>query len=238
MPRPRQIVAMGGGGFSMEPENPLLDRYVLSLTGSARPRVCFVATAAGDSDSYIARFHTAFSDHDCDHTDLQLFRPSSWPDELEAHVARQDLLYFSGGNTFNAITLWREWKLTPILRAAYERGAVMTGLSAGAICWFEQGSTDSIGRELGVLDCLGWLAGSMTPHYDGEAERRPSLHGFLRHARIKDGFAADDGAALHFVNENLERTVTSRPKAKAYRVEMHSGEVRETPLETHYLGTA
>ena len=221
----------------MEPENPLLDRYVLSLTGLERPRVCFVATAAGDSDSYIARFHAAFADHNCEHTDLQLFRPSTWPDELGAHVARQDVLYFSGGNTFNAITLWREWKLTPIFRAAYERGAIMTGVSAGAICWFEQGSTDSLGPELGVLDCLGWLPGSMTPHYDGELDRRPSLHAFLRDGRIKDGYAADDGAALHFVNEHVERAVSSRQNALAYRVAL-AGDVLETPLETHFLGSA
>lgn len=236
-PKPRQIVAMGGGGFSMEPENPLLDRYVLSLTGLERPRVCFVPTAAGDDRGYIEHFHTAFSNQACDHTDLQLFKPSTWPDELEMHVARQDVLYFSGGNTFNAITLWNEWKLTPMLRAAYERGTVMAGLSAGAICWFEQGSTDSVGRELGVLDCLGWLPGSMTPHYDGEADRRPSLHAFLREARIRDGFAADDGAALHFVDERLSRVVSSRPNARAYRVEMRGDDVAETPLETQFLGT-
>lgn len=228
---------MGGGGFSMEPENPLLDRYVLSLTGLSRPRVCFVSTAAGDHPGYIERFHVAFEGHDCEHTDLQLFKPFSWPDELEAHVLRQDVLYFSGGSTYNAITLWHQWKLTPLLRTAYERGAILTGLSAGAICWFEQGSTDSVGRELGVLDCLGWLPGSMTPHYDGELDRRPTLHGFLRDGRIRDGLAADDGAALHFVDERLERAVSSRPNARAYRVELHDGDVLETPITTHFLGS-
>ena len=232
----RQIVAMGGGGFSMEPENPLLDQYVLNATNLERPKVCFVPTASGDSASYIERFYDAFKKLECEPSHLSLFNPHTWTQDLEPFIARQNVLYFGGGNTRNALALWREWKLDRLLRAAYELGAVMAGLSAGAICWFEQGSTDSIGRELGVLECLGWLKGSMTPHYDGEAQRRPWLHKTILKQRIQNGFAADDGAALHFVNENLERVVSSRFEARAYRVELRVGEVLETPISTRFLG--
>jgi dipeptidase E len=237
----RQIIAMGGGGFSMEPENPLLDQYILNAAvlqnpKLEKPKVCFVPTASGDSPGYIARFYEAFNKLECEPAVLSLFNPHTWTDDLEPFLAQQDVLYFGGGNTRNALVLWREWNLGALLRTAYERGTVLAGLSAGAICWFEQGSTDSIGRELGVLECLGWLKGSMTPHYDGEAERRPKLHQFVLEQQIQNGFAADDGAALHFLNENLEHVVSSRPYAHAYRVELRAEIVTETALETRFLG--
>ena len=234
----RQIIAMGGGGFSMEPENPLLDQYILNASNLERPKVCFVPTASGDSAGYIERFYTAFKTLECEPSHLSLFNPHTWTQDLEPFIAQQDVLYFCGGNTRNALALWHEWKLEPLLRAAYERGAVLAGLSAGAICWFEQGSTDSIGRELGVLECLGWLKGSMTPHYDGEAQRRPWLHKSILEKRIQAGFAADDGAALHFVNENLEQVISSRVEARGYRIELQAGEVLETPISTRFLGNS
>jgi dipeptidase E len=232
----RQIIAMGGGGFSMEPENPLLDQYILNASQLEKPKVCFVPTASGDSAGYVERFYAAFKNLECEPSHLSLFNPHTWTDDLEPFLAQQNVLYFGGGNTKNALVLWREWNLEPLLRTALERGAVLAGLSAGAICWFEQGSTDSVGRELGVLPCLGWLKGSMTPHYDGEAERRPKLHQFVLEGQIQNGFAADDGAALHFVNEKLEHVVSSRPTARAYKVELQADAVLETPLETRYLG--
>jgi dipeptidase E len=232
----RQIIAMGGGGFSMEPENPLLDQYILNASKLEKPRVCFVPTASGDSAGYVERFYEAFRKLECEPVHLSLFNPHTWTDDLAPFVANQDVFYFGGGNTKNALALWREWDLVPLLQKAYNRGTVLAGLSAGAICWFEQGSTDSIGRELGVLECLGWLKGAMTPHYDGEAQRRPKLHQFVLEQQIQAGFAADDGAALHFVNENLEGVVSSRKAARAYKVELQAGVVSETPLETRYLG--
>ncbi len=232
----RQIIALGGGGFSMEPENPFLDQYILNASSLERPKVCFVPTASGDSAGYVERFYSAFNKLECEPSHLTLFNPHTWTEALELFLEKQHVLYFGGGNTKNALALWREWNLEPLLRNAYERGAVLAGLSAGAICWFEQGSTDSIGRELGVLECLGWLKGSMTPHYDGEANRRPKLHQFLLERKIQNGFAADDGAALHFVDEKLEHVVGSRPNARAYSVKLEAGNVVETPLETRYLG--
>ncbi len=181
----RQIIALGGGGFSMEPENPLLDRYILNASKLEKPRVCFVPTASGDSAGYVERFYASFNKLECEPSHLTLFNPHTWTEDLEPFLAQQDVLYFGGGNTKNALALWREWNLELLLRAAYERGAILAGLSAGAICWFEQGSTDSIGRELGVLPCLGWLKGSMTPHYDGEAERPPSYINSCSRGRFK-----------------------------------------------------
>src|SRR5579872_6107841 len=137
-----QIVAMGGGGFSMEPDNPLLDRYVLNLAAASRPRICFVPTASGDADGYIVNFYAAMARLECRPCHLSLFRPPTA--DLQSFVLDQDIIYVGGGNTKSLLALWREWRLDVIFREAWGRGIVLAGISAGSICWFEQGGTDSI----------------------------------------------------------------------------------------------
>ncbi len=236
----RHIIALGGGGFSQEPNNLLLDKYILEVASSARevatPRVCFVSTAAGDNPDYIERFYAAFKTLNCQTSHLALFHTEDWADELEDMILGADVLYFSGGSTKNALALWSAWELEPIFKRAYEAGTVFTGLSAGAICWFEQFTTDSMGRSLSVMDGLGWLPGSFTPHYDAERFRKVSLEKFLRAEKIKPGFAADDGAALHFVNSEYIGAVSSRAEAKAYHVTLGRNRLVESPLETRFLG--
>lgn len=218
----------------MEPENPLLDRYVLGLTGRENPSICFVGTASGDAESYITRFYEAFRQLPCTPTHLSLFNPPTA--DLRSFVLSQHAIYVGGGNTKNLIALWREWGLDAIMREAWQRGIVLSGLSAGSICWFEQGTTDSIPGPLTVLPCLGFLHGSNCPHYDGEPERRPSYHRFIAQGAIADGLAADDGVALHFVGQSLARVVSSRPQARAYRVEKAGAEAVETAIVPDYLG--
>jgi dipeptidase E len=231
MPK-RQIIAMGGGGFSMEPENSALDRYVLAQARRANPSVCFIATAGGDSDSYIARFYTAFTKLRCRPTHLKLFART--PD-LRALIAAQDVIYVGGGNTKSMLAVWREWQLPQLLRRAWSNGTVLAGISAGAICWFEAGLTDSWADRLAVLPCLGFLPGANCPHYDGETERRPALHRLLSRGAVQPTLALDDGAAAHFVGRRLARVVTSRPAAGAYRVARRQGRVVETPLPVRRL---
>ncbi|RUR78715.1 Type 1 glutamine amidotransferase-like domain-containing protein [Chlorogloeopsis fritschii PCC 9212] len=173
----QQIIAMGGGGFSMEPENPLLDMYILRQSQKERPKVCFIPTASGDSDRYIVRFYSAFVKLSCAPSHLSLFQPPTA--DLRSFVLEQDIIYVGGGNTKNLITLWKEWGLDNILREARESGVILSGLSAGSICWFEEGVTDSIPGQLTKLKCLGFLKGSNCPHYDGEPERKPSYHRLL-----------------------------------------------------------
>lgn len=229
-----QIVAMGGGGFSMEPENPLLDDYILGLARREKPKICLIPTASGDSDKYIVRFYSAFTQRPCTPCHLSLFNPPT--SNLKSFVFEQDIIYVGGGNTKNLIALWKEWGLAQALREAWESGMILAGLSAGSICWFEEGVTDSIPGSLTALKCLGFLKGSNCPHYDGEKERRPSYHRLLSVELIGDGYATDDGVGLHFVGEKLEKIVSSRPHAKAYRLERRGGTVSEFALETTYLG--
>ena len=228
------IVALGGGGFSMEPENPLLDDFILSLTGKPKPKVCFVPTAAGDSEVYTERFFQAFPTERADASHLSLFKRTIT--DLREFVLTQDVIYVGGGSTANLLAVWRAHGLDVILREAWEAGVILCGVSAGALCWFDSGSTDSFGSGLSPLrDCLGFLPGSFCPHYDGEALRRSTYQQFIQDG-LPDGFAADDGAALHFVGTELVEAISSQPNAGAYRVERQGDSVTESPLATRFLG--
>jgi dipeptidase E len=230
---------MGGGGFSTEPEVPLLDDHVLELArrarGRERPRVSFLPTASGDAEGYIARFYAAFARR-ADASHLALFTRTVT--DIEAYLLEQDVVYVGGGNTENMLAIWRLHGVDEALRRAWESGVVMAGLSAGAICWFETGLTDSYGRRLAPLRAgLGFLPGSACPHYDGESERRPAHHLLIRDGRLPGGYAADDGAALVFEDSTLREVVSSRPAALGYRVELvANGTVLERALPTRYLG--
>ncbi|WP_195575882.1 peptidase E [Paenibacillus sp. 1001270B_150601_E10] len=230
----RQIIAMGGGGFSMEPDNLLLDQYVLTQVDSASPKVCFIPTASGDADSYIDRFYTSFRSLPCEPSHLSLFEPAF--QDLEPFVLSQDILYVGGGNTRNMLVLWREWGLDRILRKAYEQGIVLTGLSAGSICWFQEGLTDPLHAPLYKLNALGFIPGSHCPHYDGEEMRRPSYQRLIGEGNMQAGYGVDDGAALHFINEALHLTVSSREQASAYYVERTTAGVEESKIAVRYLG--
>lgn len=232
----KQIIAMGGGGFSMEPENPLLDTYILQQSGKDRPKVCFVPTASGDAEGYIERFYTAFKQHDCEASHLSLLHPTIA--NPEPFLLAQDVIYVGGGNTKNLLALWRAWGLDTAMRKAWEQGVVLAGVSAGSICWFEQGITDSIPGALTALPCLGFLPGSNAPHYDGEVDRRPSYHRLMGAGLMIDGLAADDGAALHYVGPELRAVISSRPAARAYSVRRTPAGVVEEALSTRFLGGA
>jgi peptidase E len=224
---------MGGASFDSKFGAFPLWRYTLDLTGKERPNVCLVPTASGESRDLIIQFYAASVPLNYTPTHLSLFSPPTA--DLRSFVFEQDVIVVSGGNTKSMLALWREWELDRIFREAWQRGIVLAGWSAGSICWFEQGTTDSIPGPLTPLACLGFLPGSNSPHYDSEPERRPTYHRLLGEGRILPGYAADDGVGLHFIGDRLERAVSARPGAKAYRLEMDGGQVRETPLETIYL---
>lgn len=227
----RHIVAAGGWSFGVAPDHPTLNQYVLDLAGTSRPRVCFVPTASGDSQDYIIGFYNSFARLACVPSHLTLFNPGPPIADLRSFVLAQDVIVVGGGNTKNLLALWREWGLDVIFREAWERGIVLSGVSAGSICWFEHAITDSIPGPLTPLTCLGFLSGSNCPHYDSEAERRPTFQRLILEGRISSGYAAEDGVALHFVGERLERAVSARPEARAFWVEKADDTIAETPLD-------
>ena len=226
-----QIVALGGGGFSME-ATPVLDDYILGLSENRKPRICFVPTASGDSEGYIAKFYERFKETQCEPTHLSLFKRDGR--NLSDFARSQDVIYVGGGNTANMLAIWRLHGWDKALQDALASGTILAGLSAGSICWFQAGVTDSFGDQLAPLDCLGFLPGSNCPHYDSEPARRPTYHRLVGEGMVP-GIAADDGVALHYVDNRLQRVVSSRSEAKAYRVELNEDTVVETPLAAELL---
>ncbi|MEZ5990054.1 MAG: peptidase E [Planctomycetota bacterium] len=231
---------MGGGGFSMEPDNLLLDDFILSLSPRQPARICFVPTASADSAAYLVRFYRAFSGRAIA-TDLTVFDPPSVPrrpahtSELRSFVAEQDIVYVGGGNTANLLAMWRAHGIDRVLREAWEAGKVLAGISAGMICWFEDGLTDSFGALQPLGDGLGFLSGSACPHYDGEVGRPEAYRRAIAEG-MAAGYAADDGAALHFRGTELVEVVASRATAAARRLELVDGRVLEVPLPARFLG--
>lgn len=160
-----QIITLGGGGFSMEPDNLALDQYILDQTDAKTPKVCFLGQASGESQDYALRFYRAFTSLLAHPSHLSLFQPHTA--DIEDFIMSQDVIYVGGGNTKSMLALWREWNLDTILQKALQHGTILAGISAGCICWYESGTTDSIPGKLSVLPCLGYLKGSCSPHYDG-----------------------------------------------------------------------
>ena len=232
----RRIVAMGGGGFSMEPGNPLLDDFVLSLARRTPPRVCFVATASGDAPTYVADFYRAFAVRDCRPSDVPLFARRIA--DLRTHVLGQDVVYVGGGNTANLLAVWRTHGLDRVLTEAWHAGVVLCGISAGMNCWFQESVSDSFDLDAlaALREGLGLLAGSACPHYDGEEQRRPAYRRLVAEGELRDGWAADDGAALVFSGEQLDEVVASRAGAAAYRVGRTAEGVTERRVEARLLG--
>jgi len=220
----------------MESGNPLLDDYVLGLTGAARPRVCFLPSASGDADHYVVRFYRAFPADRCEASHISLFRREQGPEDLSAHLLRQDLIYVGGGSVVSMLGVWRAHGIDAILREAWERGVILCGLSAGSLCWFADAVTGFHGTPRQV-EGLGLLPFSNCVHYEAGSPRRFAYYQMIR-AGLRPGYAAEDGAALHFAGTELSRVVASRPMARGYRLDTIGGRVVEMRLATTYLGDA
>jgi peptidase E len=232
----RQIVAFGGGGFSMEAGNPLLDDYVIGLAAKRRPRVCFLPTASGDADHYITRFYRAFCASRCEPSLVSLFRRDSPIEDAREHLRSRDVIYVGGGSVVSMLGAWRAHGLDATLREAWESGVILCGPSAGSLCWFAEGVTTFHGSAV-AIEGLAFLPWSNCVHFEvgpgrGSAYRRLLAEGMCQ------GYAAEDGAALHFVGERLNRVVTSRPAARAYRMRSQGGRVVRRALASTYLGDA
>jgi dipeptidase E len=235
----RTLVALGGGGFTMEPDNPALDDFVLSLARArpgATPRILFLPTASGDPTGQINAFRARFGGRsDCTAAHLSLFNLHGSTRTLEEVVREQDAIYAGGGSMRNLLAIWRAHGLDRLLVETWERGTVLAGISAGAMCWFEGGVTKSSGPPEPIAG-LGVLPGSLSVHADGEPERLPVWLEAVRAGALPGGFAADDGCALLFRGRRLERAVSSRPGAAALRVDAVEGELVRRRIEPELLG--
>ena len=189
-------------------------------------------TASAEPDNYLVSFYTAFLKLGCKPSYLSFFKRT--PD-LKRYLLDQEVIYVGGGNTKSMLAVWRDWGVAELLRDAWESGIVLAGVSAGAICWFEQGLTDSWADQLRPLDCLGFLSGSCCPHYDGEAERRPSLHRLLAGGEMVSGIAIEDWTGVHFKGTEIHRVISAKTGSRAYSVRAVNGSVQEAALPVDCL---
>ena len=228
----QHIVAFGGGGFSDVDPSPI-DRFILGLTGKERPNVCFLATATGDDARYVVRFYERLTPQ-ANTSHLSLFA-TPLPDVRE-RLRDQDVVYVGGGSTASMLGVWRAHHVDEVLRDLWERGTMMCGVSAGGMCWFEGGVSDSVAPGLGAFsDGLGLLPGSFCPHLDSEPGRRAEFHRLIADGTLPNGYALDDGVALVFAASELVETVSERAGASAFRVELVEGDVVETPIQPRML---
>lgn len=232
MPR-SHIVPFGGLRPVPGRVHPLVD-FLLELAGTPRPKVAFVPTGGGDAPEAIVTMYARFPPSRCERSHLALFHRTI--ENIEAYLLEQDIILVAGGNTANVLAIWRAHGVDRALRAAWEHGVILTGGSAGSLCWFECGTTDSFNlyRLAPLHDGLAFLPGSHCPHYDGEEQRRPLYHELIG-SGFPAGYAIDDDAAMHFEGTEVREVVSARRGATAYRVEKVGGRVIETPLEARLL---
>jgi peptidase E len=224
-----QIIAIGGGVLLPDTGNFKMEEYIVAASGKQKPRVLFVPTASGDDAGSIARFYESYARFGCALAVLSFFRRP--PVDFRGFVLSHDIVHVGGGNTRSMLAVWRDWGMDAVLREAYASGIVLCGSSAGSICWFDEGVTDSLAGDLTRMACLGFISGSNCPHYDGEPERRPAYNRLVAAGTIGDGIACDDGVGLHYIDGALHAIPSARPAARAYRVARNGAVATEQRLD-------
>ena len=220
----KQIIAIGGGGFGRNPGDGVIEQYILDQTGKEKPNICFIPTATGDNEAYKVNYYSTFSKLDCNPIHLDFFKRT--PD-LEQLIPQQDAIFVGGGNTKSMLAVWKDWNLDKLLKDAYEKGVVMSGVSAGANCWFERAVVDSWEEDLRVIDCLGFVKGNCCPHYDEEPQRRPAVKKFLEDGIADSFYSVEGNCALHIKNDDEYLSVNFGKEKNAYIVSIDEDKVKE-----------
>ena len=224
----RQVIAIGGGGFGRTKDSNLIEQYILDQSLKDQPNICLIPTATGDLNQYIVNFYSVFTKLHCNPSHISFFNRTI---DLEKHISNQDIIFVGGGNTKSMLAVWREWGLDKILKSAYDSGVVMSGVSAGAICWFEQGLTDSWSSDLRMMPCMNFIPGNCAPHYDEEPQRRPTTKKLLQDGYINFMYGIEGGAALHFIDEKPHKTIRFIKNKHAYKVTLSGNSINESPYD-------
>ena len=218
----KNIVAIGGGGFGRSLGDLFIEKYIVSLSTKQRPKICFIPTASGDNDLYKLNFYRAFGKLNCLTTHIDFFKRTL---DLEEIILNQDIVYVGGGNTKSMLAIWRDWNLDLILKKAYNNGTVMSGVSAGAICWFERGITDSYYKSLEIINCLGFLNGIACPHFDEEEEREPYVRKLLMEEVINSCICIEGYSALHVCGESDFKTINFGENKKCFELSFENNNI-------------
>ena len=224
----KNIVAIGGGGFGRTIKDLRIEKYILNLSEKEKPNICFIPTATGDNDSYKVNFYDVFTKFSCNPTHIDFFKRTI---DLSSHIKEQDIIFVGGGNTKSMLAVWKDWGLDVLLRDSYENGTVMSGVSAGAICWFEKGITDSWAHDLAVMDCLGFVNGICCPHYDEEPARKPFVEKSLKDNLIDHCFSIEGNCALHLIDNIPYRAINFGKYKNAYKSTLNARKVFEDPFK-------
>jgi dipeptidase E len=228
----KRILALGGGGFLMENRHSPIDQYIVKLAGKVRPRICFVSTPNGDLPEGIDKFYEAYGPLNCEPSHLAFFRKPS-PGaialvSIEDTLLGMDAIFVGGGNTRSALGVWREWGLHEVFQRALLSGVLLCGMSAGAICWFESGLTDSAwGAGLQPLRCLGFLGGACSVHYQSDPLRKALLHELVAARGGGEGIGIDDYAGVLYEDGRIARVLSWRRGAAAHRVAWRDRQIVE-----------
>ena len=211
----KQIIAIGGGGFGREIKDLKIEKYIVDQSKARTPKICFIPTATGDDQAYIDTFYKAFNSLGCITSHINFFKRTI---NLKEHILDQDIIYVGGGNTKSMLAVWREWELDKILYEAYNNNIIMSGVSAGAICWFKKGITDSWKDSQATLDCLNFVDGVCCPHYDEEPERIPYVKEILVNKEISSCYAIEGYAALHLIDNKPQYNVSFKEDTSCHLV--------------------
>jgi dipeptidase E len=226
------IIAIGGGGFGRNPNHRKIEKYILKLTGKEKPNIVFIPTASAENQAYIIQFYKCFTKMSCEPSHVTFFQRTP---KLDSIINKADVIYVGGGNTKSMLAVWQEWKLDKLLLKAYNNGKILSGVSAGAICWFEQGITESWASNINVMDCLGFLPEMACPHYQEEKDRRPDVHKMLKQGKCGPGWAIDGGAAVHFKNGKYYKSIQFYSDSYVHYVSIKNGVVNEDKKEMYLL---
>lgn len=227
----KQIFAYGSGRLTKE-----FLTYTKKLTGKTTPKMCFLPTASGDNQAYIDQWSLICEALNIEPHVLRVWINSndqqrSW----EELIIPMDAIVVGGGNTLNMLAIWKAQGITELLRKAYDNGTVMSGGSAGSLCWFNAGTTDSRPRHYSIVECLGFLNYSHCPHYHSEASRIPLYHKNIASHQLTEGYACDDRSGVHFVNGQCVGAVSLDENNHSYFVSLKEGKIVQERLQSELL---
>jgi dipeptidase E len=231
-PAATRKILIAGGGFGTA-----FIRYMATLTGKPRPRICYLPTASADSPQGALQFFQNCAPLNVEpHVQNSFIASTRQSKSWEEVFLSMDAIVCSGGNTLNQQAIWQAQGIDVVLKEAWDRGIVLGGASAGSLCWFEEGTTDSRPKELTIVKCLGFLKGSHSPHYDAEPGRRPLYQRLIGAGQMKPGYACDNDAGIYFEDQEVRRVVATRDGAKVYYVSVQGGKVGEKVMEPERIG--